>query len=319
MKRTIDRTKAMPRQHPFRRAASEYLVEVEMAHPETTLQTYRDHVKALTKIVELENLGNPSKWGELEAQTMRREIMDRYAPKSVTSMISVLNGILLRAENPIIENLRRRRRYKLPSPRRGPVRWLTEEEMNTLLSSATGNLRMVLVLGLMLGLRRKEIALLRVSSIGQNEILVNNSKGDEDDTVDIVGQALDEVRYYLDVLRPRIIQDARSKGYDGMVPREVLIHYFRGRLKPYYRSSITQMIRNHARNLGIMGANSHTLRRTFGDQVSEGTDIRVVQRLMRHKSISTTEQYIDPNRKKRIKALEALYARKCTLDEVARE
>ncbi len=319
MERTIDRTKAMPRQHPFKRATTEYLKEVEMAYPESTLQTYRDHAKVLAKIVERENLGNPSKWGELEAQTMRRKIMEHYAPTTTTSLISTLNGILLTTGNPIIENLRRRRRYRLPAPKRGPVRWLTEEETNTLLSSATENLRMVLVLGLMLGLRREEIALLRVSSIGQDEIFVNNAKGNQDDTVDLVGQASDEVWHYLTVVRPRIIASARSRGYDGPIPREVLIHFYGGRLKPYFNASITRMIRQHARNLGIVGANSHALRRTFGDRVSEGTDLRVVQRLMRHASISTTERYIDPDRKKRIKALRALYARECTSDDVARE
>ncbi len=311
--------KAMPRQHPFKRAAGEYLAEVEMAYPETTVQTYRDHTKALIKIVERRNLGNPSKWEELEAQMMRREIMEHYSPKSVTSMVSVLNGVLLFTGNPIIENLRRKRRYRLPLPKRGPVKWLTVEEMNTLLSSATGNLRMVLVLGLMLGLRRKEIAFLRVSSIGQDEILVNNSKGDQDDTVDLIAPASDEIQHYLTVVRPQIIARARSNGYKGQVPREVIIHYFGGRLKPYYHSSITQMIRTHARKLGIMGANSHALRRTFGDQLSEGTDLRVVQRLLRHADISTTAGYIDPGRRKRIKALEALYARKCTSEEIARE
>lgn len=61
------------------------------------------------------------------------------------------------------------------------------------------------------------------------------------------------------------------------------------------------------KNVGILGATSHSGRRTFiTNLASKGVGVRVLMSLAGHKNISTTQCYIDVNDDMKRKAVELI-------------
>lgn len=133
------------------------------------------------------------------------------------------------------------------------------------------------------GLRVSEAASLKLSDIFPKEGFIRVvGKGDKQRVVPVGEYALSAVRNYL---------PDRSAFLRGGSDPDVLFLSRRG--KPLSRVSLFSIVKQAARAAGIRKEVSpHTLRHSFATHLVEnGADLRVVQQMLGHESILTTEIY----------------------------
>ncbi|MHC5004086.1 MAG: tyrosine recombinase [Planctomycetota bacterium] len=140
------------------------------------------------------------------------------------------------------------------------------------------------------GLRASEVAALRVadykSAIG---VLLVTGKGTKQRLVPIGIPAREALDGYLTELHPELTRfgDGRHRG------RLLLSHTGR----PLERVAVWQIVRRQARRAGLEGVHPHQLRHSFATHLlAGGADLRVVQELLGHSDISTTQIYTHVDR-----------------------
>ena len=146
------------------------------------------------------------------------------------------------------------------------------------------------------GLRVSELVTLRVAQVSQDMGVVRIiGKGSKERLVPLGEEALGWIKRYLKEARPRIL-DKRSA--DAM--------FVTRRGSAMARQSFWHLIKRYAAVAGLNTAISpHTLRHAFATHLlNHGADLRVVQLLLGHSDISTTQIYTHVARE-RLKQLHA--------------
>jgi integrase/recombinase XerD len=146
------------------------------------------------------------------------------------------------------------------------------------------------------GLRVSELVTLKVAQLSQDMGVVRIlGKGSKERLVPVGEVALDSVRRY--------VKDARLVLLGG---RQSDALFVTSRAQPMTRQAFWQLIRRYAGQAGIHGTISpHTLRHAFATHLlNHGADLRVVQLLLGHADISTTQIYTHVARE-RLKQLHA--------------
>ncbi|RMF86250.1 MAG: tyrosine recombinase XerD [Planctomycetota bacterium] len=122
-------------------------------------------------------------------------------------------------------------------------------------------------------------------------------KGRRERVVPVGSRARDAIEAYLEHLRPKLLQRAVDTGRvePPLTPRvkaEMPLFLTRNGA-PLDRTAAWRVVRREAKRLGIPGKVSpHTLRHSFATHLLEGgADLRVVQELLGHVDVSTTEIY----------------------------
>jgi integrase/recombinase XerC/integrase/recombinase XerD len=190
----------------------------------------------------------------------------------------------------------------LPSPKRGSrlPRVLAPDQTSRLLDRipATGPLevrdRAMLELAYACGLRAEEIRGLRVDDVDfEGEAVRVRGKGNKERVVPIGEPAQRALRRYLDTARVALV----GRG-DTEAP---LFVSKRGR--PLHTSDVRRRLERWARQAGLPGGISpHVLRHSFATHLLEGgADLRSIQELLGHSSVSTTQVYtrVEPGRLRR--------------------
>lgn len=130
------------------------------------------------------------------------------------------------------------------------------------------------------GLRVSEVVNLKISHLFfENEVIRVLGKGDKERFVPFMGVTAESVRKYIDI-RPEAMDD------------DVLFVNRFG--NPLSRQSIFKMIKAQASLAGVASKfiSPHTFRHSFATHLVEnGADLRMVQEMLGHESISTTEIY----------------------------
>ncbi len=132
------------------------------------------------------------------------------------------------------------------------------------------------------GLRVSEVVGLKISYLYfEDGFLRVTGKGDKERLVPLGDMAADAVRTYMDVRPDPYGQDAD----------DILFLNRFGR--PLSRQSVFKMIKNQALIAGVKASISpHTFRHSFATHLVEnGADLRVVQEMLGHENITTTEIY----------------------------
>ena len=166
---------------------------------------------------------------------------------------------------------------------------LSEQEVDTLLAAPDLELplefrdRTMLELLYACGLRVTELTSLTMSQVSMNQGVVRVfGKGSKERLVPVGEEALAWLRRYLAGPRMELLKD---------VPSEVLFPSKRGRQMT--RQTFWYRIKIYAQRAGIKKALSpHTLRHAFATHLlNHGADLRVVQMLLGHSDLTTTQIY----------------------------
>jgi integrase/recombinase XerD len=176
-----------------------------------------------------------------------------------------------------------------------PRRWkrlpkaLSDAEVDQLLRPLTPETpallceQAILELAYASGLRLSELTALRLEQLHLESGFVNViGKGNKERVVPLGRPAATALRHYLDVARPKLV----SRKSPGNV-------FLTGRGTPFSRVTLWKRIKQRARRSGIeRNVTPHMLRHSFATHLLEhGADLRVIQELLGHANISTTEIY----------------------------
>ncbi len=244
------------------------------------------------------------------AQASKTEILAHLAarmqggakPRSVARQLSALRrfyGYLVRQnicnEDPTLQ-------VEAPKLPRALPKSLSEEDVENLLAAPDLNTglglrdRAMLELLYATGLRVTELITLAMNQLSQDMGVVRVlGKGDRERLVPVGEEALDWVARYLREARPAILG---VRGSDAL--------FVTARGHGMKRNAFWYIIRRYALRAGIQKALSpHTLRHAFATHLlNHGADLRVVQMLLGHADISTTQIYTHVARE-RLKQLHA--------------
>ncbi|GAB3380510.1 site-specific tyrosine recombinase XerD [Massilia agri] len=277
---------------------------LEQGLAKNSLDAYRRDLKLFAGWLELKRPERPSLLA-VQPEDIAAYFAERHEdtrPSSANRRLSVLKrfyGLALRrnqiAQDPCL---------KMASARQ-PLRFvhtLSESQVEALLAapdiSTPLGLRERTMLELMYasGLRVSELVALKLVEVSLNDgVLRITGKGSKTRLVPF-GQ---EARLWLE----RYLKDARGIILNGQIDDALFVT---GRGGPMTRQMFWILIKKHALKAGIKGPLSpHTLRHAFATHLlNHGADLRVVQLLLGHADISTTQIYTHVARE-RLKHLHA--------------
>jgi integrase/recombinase XerD len=194
-----------------------------------------------------------------------------------------------------------------------PTRWkklpdvLSPQKMKKLIESASegaGRLwqrdRALIELMYAGGMRASEVAGIKPNDFKETlKVVMVTGKGNKQRLVPIGKPAIDSIKQYSKELRPTLMRfdDGRDEG------RLLLSNTGR----PLERVAVWQIIRRMAKNADLGDVHPHTLRHSFATHMlAGGADLRVVQELLGHSDIGTTQIYTHIDRSQ-LKAVVAKY------------
>lgn len=175
-----------------------------------------------------------------------------------------------------VVSLRPKKEHKLPNV-------LSQREVQAILSSFTNSKhKTIFYLIYSGGLRISEVTSLKLSDIDSKRriIRIRESKGANDREVPLSQKALEQLRFYYKEYKPSA-------------------YLFEGQFGGQYSTrSIQTLFRKALKTCGIKKkATVHTLRHSYATHLLEnGTDLRIIQELLGHKSSKTTEIYTHVSR-----------------------
>jgi integrase/recombinase XerD len=253
-----------------------------------TLESYRYDLQTLAASLgdgqNLQSLGREHILGFLAAQLKLGK-----SPRSLSRYLSGLRQFYrwlvregMRTDDPcaLVEN---------PKIGRGLPKALTESQVEALLSVADTatpvGLRDQAMLELMYasGLRVSELVSLELAGLNLNQGVVRVvGKGNKERLVPLGEQAEACLRSYLSESRPKLLGRASCR-----------FLFVTARKSGLTRQAFWYAIRRHAAHAGIEAAISpHMLRHSFATHLlNHGADLRVVQLLLGHSDLSTTQIY----------------------------
>ena len=258
----------------------------------TTIENYARDIKKLTLFLDQEEIKTtPIKISEETVQQFIYEVAKKVNPRSQARIISGLRSFF---DYMIFENYRETNPTDLietPKIGRKLPDTLEEEEINQLiaaidLSKPQGERnRTILETMYSCGLRVSEVITLRISDLFFDEGFIRVlGKGNKERFVPIHQQAQKYINFY--------IKDIRSHLNIHKEYKDTLFLNRRG--KGLSRQMIFMFLKDLAIKIDLKKKISpHTLRHSFATHLlKRGADLRAIQQMLGHESITTTEVYV---------------------------
>lgn len=189
--------------------------------------------------------------------------------------------------------------------------WLTNDQMSTVVDSTGDDLkgrrdRLILMFGLLCGLRRSDIANLRWSQFSADLSTVRVvGKGGKHATLGLPGQLQEELRDW---------RQTAPAGTDTVLPGFTWHPGFAGQEpqttvnwdEPIGGHAVWQVVNTVAAKTNIP-LKTHDLRRSFAGALDRaGVPVQDIQSAMRHSNLGTTSIYLEANPERAIKATAGL-------------
>jgi integrase/recombinase XerD len=142
--------------------------------------------------------------------------------------------------------------------------------------------RAILELAYSSGLRASELSSLTLTQVDLDRGFVRVfGKGSKERIVPLGDAARDAILAYLGSARPRLVK-----------PRTGSELFLSERGRAISRKTIWLLVRNHAKRAGLKPVKTHLLRHSFATHLlSGGADLRAIQEMLGHASITTTQIY----------------------------
>jgi integrase/recombinase XerC len=254
---------------------------------DATIRSYRRDLAAWSAFLAEYEMSEENA-GQSEARSFMARMSTRHmAPATVNRRLSALKGYyewrrrrLPGTDNPFVGSRTVKKGRRLPG-------YLTHEEIETFLDFAGNGFaglrdRTLFELLYSTGCRVGEICSLNVSDVVRRQVRVRG-KGDRERMVFIGARAAEVLDEYLPHRLEQSAEDPDS--------RRALILDLRG--ERLTTRGVYYLIRRYAALTGMAKkVTPHTFRHSFATHVmDEGADIRTVQELLGHASLSTTQIY----------------------------
>ncbi len=142
------------------------------------------------------------------------------------------------------------------------------------------------------GLRVSELCGLDYANLLMDDDLLRvRGKGNKERLVPLLGSAASMLNDYLQHARPYLHSKNKPGAQD---PDAIFLNARGGRLT---RRSVCKLVEAYGRNVGLEGLHPHTLRHSFATHLLEGgADLRVLQEMLGHSDIATTQIYTHVDR-----------------------
>lgn len=295
----------------WKNAISDYksYLRIERGLSDNTISNYgRDLKKLTTYLQTLDHLKNPLSIEKEDLQDFIYTIAKEVKPRSQSRIISGLKGFFTylvfedyRDDNPmdLIESPKIGR--KLPDT-------LSENEIDALiaaidLSKPQGERnRAIIEMLYSCGLRVSELTNLKLSDLYFDEGFINIiGKGDKQRFVPINEYTQKYINIYTGEIRNHM----------KVVPQSKDILFLNRRGKQLTRAMIFSIVKTLAQKAGITkNISPHTFRHSFATHLLQnGADLRSIQQMLGHESITTTEIYMHVNRENLAKVMMQFHPR----------
>jgi integrase/recombinase XerD len=273
--------------------------KVEAGLAAATLEAYARDLDDLRADFSARGLTDPGEVGSDDIATHLRGLSrDRnLQPSSIARHLATIrvffrwldaNGIIERDPARVLERPTRWRRLpgvlspikmrklvEAPQPEHGRL-WQRDRAMLELMYAA--------------GLRASEVGRIKLNEFHEETMLLTvHGKGDRTRVVPIGEPARDWTNTYLEETRATL-----ARFPDGRDEHRLLLS---GGGRPLERVAVWQVVRKYAAVSGLEGIHPHMLRHSFATHlVQGGADLRVVQDLLGHADIGTTQMYTHVDR-----------------------
>ena len=154
---------------------------------------------------------------------------------------------------------------------------LSENDIVRLIT-ATKNLKHQIIVSILYstGMRRGEIVNIRLQDIDfdRRQIRINGGKGKKDRVTLLSEHMSSGLQHYIDQYNPKywLIENVNRTKYSD--------------------NSVGKVVRDLSRKAGLKDVTPHVLRHSFATHLMDnGTDLRIIQSLLGHESIETTQIY----------------------------
>lgn len=248
-----------------------------------TLKNYRSDLRQFFSFA---GTVNPEKISEIVIRKYVSSLFGKVQPSSISRKLSSLRSFFRHlVKKGLIESSPAEEMTLPKLPKKLP-RFLIQDEAVALVESISGSDRVSLrdrtILELLYGsgIRVGELAGLNRDDLDLDESWIRvRGKGNKERVVPIGGKALEALKEYL-----------AEKKKDLSIPEPLFQNPQRGRLTP---RSVQRIVKKRTSMAGIMKRTTpHTLRHSFATHLlEEGADLRGIQELLGHSSLSTTQRY----------------------------
>jgi len=269
-------------------------LRLEKGMSENTIEAYINDIEKLMSYLSTSNIS----WQKVERNTLHEFVCTlQDVGISARSQARIISGIKSFYRYALLEGYTQENPttlLEMPQLGRHLPEVLTLNEINAMLSSIDCSTpegqrnRAIIEVLYSCGLRVSELVNLRLSQLYLNdEYICVEGKGNKQRLVPISGQAIREIEFYLP-----------ARASLNIKPGEEDFLFLNRRGRHLTRTMIFYIVRDTCELCGIKKQVSpHTLRHSFATHLLEnGANLRAIQQMLGHESITTTEVNVPPDR-----------------------
>ncbi len=273
-------------------------LEYQKQYSKNTIVSYSNDIDNLMNFLKQEDLGTLSSVSNRIAKFYVTHLYNHYTPKSILRKISAVRSLydFLMEEEFLNENPFEF--VVLPKISRKLPKFIYPKEMSDFLdhidiSSPLGKRnRAIFELLYGCGLRAQELVNIKLNEIDYfNKTVLVHGKGSKDRMVPVHDTAIDTIKNYILEGRPKLAsRTEESSDY-------VFLNYRGGIIST--RGVNLILDKELERQASTLKISPHSFRHSFATHlINNGVDLRVVQELLGHVSLSTTQIYTKVSKEK---------------------